>query len=370
MNNIATSTFMDPIGELFRDSPIALGARLGCRGKCFILNELSSSTLGLVGQHIKEHAPGRICDMFSKTMVFEHPVDVECFDSNEAVPVSDEPAVLVKEVQPLVGYPCMTPGNFVNRFPSVGRAFLFPAQSPLELLELPLGFDKEAWVRDCFPITQRGEVLDADINANFSIRVRVLSVLSVGRFNLTGEDCKPLTSTVTLDCHGLGLSFRCSMQDNWNVPYLRDMQPLVGKQLKSELRVCDAIKSLFEARKPNPGPFSLLLLLNPAKEVFVCLRKPISTVLKSLRENGFKLRVRVFDFLDDLAQLGFVIKRCAISPIFGFTSLKKRIIEFTAQIKLRIQSSGLFSGRIQPKFIVPEFHVTYLCIGTQVVIQT
>jgi len=155
------------------------------------------------------------------------------------------------------------------------------------------------------------------------------------------------------------------MQDNWNVTYLRDTHSLVGKQFESELRVCDAIKSLFESRKPNPDPFSLLLLINPAKEVFVCFREPIRTVLKGLRENNSKLRVRVFDFLDDLAQLGFTIERSAISFILYFASLKKRIIEFTAQIKLRIQSSHLFIGRVQPKLIVPVFHYVILAVFKQ-----
>ena len=295
--------------------------------------------------------------MFSKTMVFEHPVDVECFDSDETVSVSDEPAVLVKEVQPLVGDLNVASGNLMDCLPPAGRAFLFPAQPSLELLELPLGFDKETWVRDCFPIAQGGEVLDADINANLSIQ---MGVLSSARLNLTGEDCKPLTGTVTLDCQGLDLSFRDPMQDNWDVTYLRDMQPLVGKQLKSELRVCDAIKSLFEARKPNPDPFSLLLLLNPAKEVFICFGKSVRTVLKNLGENSIEQWVRVFDLFDDIVKFVSATERNLVGFVCGLTPLKKKIIHLTTQVKVRIQSPHMVLGGIQSKFIVPEFHyVTY-----------
>jgi len=144
MNNIPTNTFMNSGGEILWDSPVAHRAQLRGRSKCFILNELSSSTCSLVGQHIKELTPRSICDMFSKTMISEHSIDIESFNTDETIGISNDSALLVKEVQPLVSNFIITFSNLIYNFSSVSTSLNLSAQSPLEFIEFPLRFEKKA----------------------------------------------------------------------------------------------------------------------------------------------------------------------------------------------------------------------------------
>jgi len=150
MSRIAALTSMGSFRERFLGSQSAFRTRLRRWGKESILNKLSSSTFSLVGQHVEELAPACVCNMFSKTTVFEHSVDVERLDSYEAVSLGDCATGLVEEVRPLVSDMNMASGNLMNSLPSVRRASFLPAQSSLELLEFSLRFDKEAWIGDRF----------------------------------------------------------------------------------------------------------------------------------------------------------------------------------------------------------------------------
>ncbi len=353
MNNISTNAFMDSNREVFRNSPPAFGTCLGCWGKEFILNKLSSSTLSLVGQHVEELSPGRICDMFSKTMIFEHSVNIERFNANEAISISNGSALLMEKVHPLIGNFNMTLSNLIDCLPSIGRTFLLPAQSPLELLELSFRFDKEAWIRDCFPIAQSGKVLNAHINTDF---ILWMWMSSPGRFNLAGEYSEPLPSTISLNCQGLDFPSRKPMQDNRNISYLGKVKSFVGKHLEPRLWICDTLNPLLKAWKTKFNPLALLLFLNPAKEMSKCFRKSISTVLKNLRVDLFELRIRFFNLPDDGVEFSSTMKRNLLGLVGGFASLKKKIIHLTAQVKLREQSLFLFSGRVQPILIVPQLH--------------
>jgi len=147
------------------------------------------------------------------------------------------------------------------------------------------------------------------------------------------------------------------MQNNRYIAYLGNVKSLVGKQLKPRLRIGDALNPLLEAWKANFDPLTLLLFLNPAKEVLVGFGKPVGAVLENLRVGTCKLGVRGLGFFDDIVKRCSAMKRNLLGFVGGFASLKKKVIEFTAQIKLREQPSFLFFRRIQPKVIVSQlFH--------------
>lgn len=331
MNDIATNTSMYANRELFRDSPTALRTRLGRRGEGLIPDEPSTSTLSLVGQHIKEHSPPRICDVFSEMMIMKHSINVEGLDPNETISVYDGSALLMQEVHSLISDFNIAHGNFMACFPPVGRALLFPAQSSLELFEFMLGFDKKAWIRNCFPVAQGGEILYADIYSDFSVGVWMRPFTG---FNLTRKDSEPLSCSISLNGHGLEFSFRNSVQNDGYVTYLGNMKSFVGEKLEARLGVCDRLNTFLKAGKSHLNPRSFLLFLDSAKEVFVGFGKSVTTILKNLRVNLCKLRSGVFNLLKNFIKFrsycqGVTLRIC----LSAF--LKKRVIHLTAQIKLR-----------------------------------
>jgi len=289
-------------------------------------------------------------------MIFEHSVDVEGFDADESVLVSDDSALLVQEIRSLIGNLDVTLGYFVDGFSSIHRPLLFSAQPALEYLQPMLGLDQEAWIVDCVSVAQSGEILQADINTYLIFGMRVLPF----NLRLAGEESKPLPDPVSFYGEGLDLTLRGSVQNDRYVPYFGDMKSFIGKKLEAGLGVCYGVNPLLESGKTDLNPLACLLFLDSAEEIRVGFRKSISTVLENLRMSLFKLRVGVLDLLDYLAHFGFGTKRCALRFILLFTSLKKRVIQLTAQIKLRIQSPYLLSGRIQSIFVVPQLHYSYL----------
>ena len=357
MNDITANTIMGSGRQCFRDTSTAHRTRLRGRGERLVLDEPSTSTRSLVGQHVEEHTPTRISNMFSKIMVHEHTIYVKGFDSDETVFVHDSSAVLVQKIRSLISNLVVAPGNLMCGFPAVSRAPHLPTQIPMEFFEPALGFDEEAWIRNCFPVTQCGEILQANIDADFIVGV---GVLSSSGFKLTGEDGEPLPCPVTLDSQRLEFTPRKSMQDKGDIPYLGDMKSFIGKQLESRLRVGDRLNLLLEAWKADLNSLPFLLLLDSAKKVFISFRESVSTILENLGVNLPEFHIRVFKLLDDCAQLSFRINRSAVSFIRLSASLKKQVVGFTAQIKLRKQPSSLFTGGIQSKFIAPQLHDKYL----------
>lgn len=357
MNDITTNTIMDPGRELFRDSPTAHWACLGCWGEGLILDKPSSSTLSLVGQHIKEHPPRRIRNMFSETMILKHSVNVEGFNPDESVLISENSALLMEEIQALINYFDMALSDLMDGFASISRTFLLTAQNSLKPFKLFFGFNQKAGIRYCFPATQCGEILNANIDADFPVWMRMPPF---NRFKFAREDDKPLPGPISFDRHRLDLPPRNPMQDKGYVAYLGDMKSFIRQNLKPELGIGEGINPPLKTRKPHLNLPTLLPLLNSAEEVLIGFRQTIRTVLKGLRENSIKLRVGILNFLDDLTQLSFAVKRNTLIAIFSLASLKKQIIHFTTQIKLKKQPPNLFPGRIQPILIVPQLHDTYL----------
>ncbi|MBU4406009.1 MAG: hypothetical protein KKB24_00305, partial [Candidatus Altiarchaeota archaeon] len=123
------------------------------------------------------------------------------------------------------------------------------------------------------------------------------------------------------------------------------MKPLIGKQLKPRLRIGDALNPFLEAREPGLDSLTLLLLLDPAKEVCIGFRKSVGAVLENLGVSTCKLRIRSLGFFDYIVKRCPAMKRNLLGFVGGFTSLKKNVVEFTTQIKLRKQSTLLLLGR-------------------------
>ena len=262
----------------------------------------------------------------------------------------------MQEIHSLVSHPVVASGNLMGCFPTVSRPLYLPTQAFMQFPEPALGFDEEAWIGDCFPVTQCGEILQANIDADFTVGE---GVFFFSGFKLTGEDSEPLPCPVTLNSQRLEFTPGESMQDNGDVPYPIDMKSFIGKQLESRLWESDRLNSLLEAWKTNLNSLSLLFLLDSAKEVFVGFSESVSTVLENLGVNLPEFNVRVFKLLDDFAQFGLCIKRSAVYLIRHITSFKKHVVGLTAQIKLRKQPSSLFPGRIQSELIASQLHGSY-----------
>ena len=313
MNDVTTNTVMGSDREVFRNPSTAFGACLRCRGEGFVFDELSSSTLSLIGQHTQKHSPRRISDMFSETMITKHTPDVKGLNADETILINEYSTLLVHEISSLISNLDVTLSNLITGFPTIHRTLLFPAQSPLKFLQPMLGFDEKARIADRVSVAQGGEVLQPNINSDLVVG---MGMFCFNGFKFTGEYSKPLTSPITFNGHGLEFTSRQPMEYERYVAYPGDMQPLIRENLKPGLRIRDALNPLPEPGKPNLNPLTLLLLLNPPKEMFIGFRESVSTILENLGVDLYKLRIMFLHFFNDFTQLSLTIKPYILSCIF------------------------------------------------------
>ena len=85
---------MCPDRKGFGDSLSAVAAYL--RSSPWIdFNNLATSTTSLVAEHLYEAVPRGIMNMFRKMMIMNHSIDIELFNSDKKVFVSNNPALFV-----------------------------------------------------------------------------------------------------------------------------------------------------------------------------------------------------------------------------------------------------------------------------------
>ena len=78
----------------FGDILTAVAAQLRCSPR-IDSNNLATSTPSLVAEHLYEAVPRGIMNMLCKIMVMNHPPDIELFNSDKEVFVSDSLALFV-----------------------------------------------------------------------------------------------------------------------------------------------------------------------------------------------------------------------------------------------------------------------------------
>lgn len=84
----------------------------GFRGRIVPINlfGVCSVPATFIAQELTEHPPTRIGDGFSKTVILEHPADIQIFNPDMSILIYKLPAQLMQKVLALIGYLLMLPG--------------------------------------------------------------------------------------------------------------------------------------------------------------------------------------------------------------------------------------------------------------------
>src|SRR3990167_4433661 len=258
------------------DSP-ALTASLACVPWIHFDN-LSTASYCFVGQHLDKAIPRRIRYMLGKAMVSDHSFDIQILNCNEGIGFSYSVTHIMQEVSPLIGNFEMLlcqPGPCLS---SVSRTFDFSTESSLQEFQSMFRLNEISRVSYDFTIAQSSKVFQTNINTNHFNGW----MFNNNIWHFTTEDSKTLPCFVLLDCENLDFTFGNTMQDDRNVSYFAEFNPLVRKKFESRLGECYAVHSALETRE------SFLfagLIFDSAKEVSKSFVNSIGNILLRLRMN-------------------------------------------------------------------------------------
>lgn len=306
------------------------------------LCDTGAACYSLVLQHPYESSPRSVSNGTSQVMVFDHIGNLQVLNSDAAEMSGQSMAEFVQEVTPLVAdfnvLLCQPKASLIP----VMAAFLLPTESPVEQLESLLGFDQKTRIAYSFSIGQGSEVFQPNINADL-LRRRMLNYWN---FNFAGECGEPLPSLITLYGESFDFAFWNSVQNDWNVSYLRSMKPFVTDKFKTFLWVSDALNP---ALKAGETLFPTFRIFYPVEKVQHSLANPVRNILNDLGINTFG-----FSF-QKLVKI-VLAKRLARFLISLNAQLKKLIVNRLTTAKLFEENFLLLLGGIQAVTIHPEFH--------------
>ena len=128
--------------------------------------ERSASFFRFAREMLKELRPCRVTDTFCQTMIMNHPVDMQIFDTNDPKGVDDRSALLVGEIVTSPFGSFMDPSDHL----AMSTALFGPLlQFGVFVLHLGQGFffgAKEVRVGNFLPVGEGGKGLETNINAN------------------------------------------------------------------------------------------------------------------------------------------------------------------------------------------------------------
>jgi hypothetical protein len=256
---------------------------------------------------------------------------------------------LMQEISPLVSDLQMLPRNLDSGLFPVPTTLDSLGMYPLQSSQFLLCVEIESGIGYGLTFVVGQELLQPDINPNLGIGMLMLNDRNI---NLAGEHSKPLTSFVSLDSQGLYLALWQSMENDWHIANLRDLQLLIAEKLESRLGVCDALYPALESRETSLDIPTLLFQLEPIEEVIKCLRQPVRDVLQHLgMDLGIIFRAGGLDIKDEVIEpelIGY--------PKF-LVEVKHGVIDILADRELIENPDLLFPRGIQPELIHPtEYH--------------
>lgn len=351
----AERAFMCPDGKGFGDEFTAVATRL--RGSPRIdFNDTTTSTQSLVAEHLDEAIPRGIINMFSEVMVTNHSLDIELFNCDKLVSVSNNPALFVEEIGSLVDDFVVDSCDLESSFLSVSRTFGFFIQSSLESSKSVFGLYKESRVLDDCLVREGCKILKPNINADLFLEEFMPFGFNI---NLTTKKNKPLVGSVPLYGHSFDFAFGDSMKDNVHISYSRNMKLFIGVKFKSMLRICNTPNPFLESGIANFNIFTRFLFLTSPKKVFKSITNPIIKVLENLRKNNAGINIKVFYAF---IKVNFSQMFTCILISFN-TDFKKFVIGSPAYFKMFRKTIGLLPAWIEPEFVVSQFHSNYLIHG-------
>jgi hypothetical protein len=313
---------------------------------CFgVLSEFSTACDSFVGEHPIEISPRNVKYVFCE-IASDHVLNVELFTADDSETFCEGVACFVQEVTPLVSdFQVLSRKLDTSLLPIIAALDTLTVY-PLQPSKLPFSLKIESWVSDAFSFVVSQESFQPNINT-YHLLIRVLDCRSI---KFTGEHCEPLISFVSLDSHSLDFSFRQPVEYDWYAANLGTLQSRVGQEFESALWICNALNPALESRKSSLDFDALLSQLYPSEKVVNSFVKPVRNILQHLRMSlGIVFR-SCFHIRDKRVEVVSTRKKML------FVLSKKSVIHFLANLELIEKPDLLFSRRIQPVLIHPEFH--------------
>ena len=316
-----------------------------CLGVFF---EFSTASYCFVGEHLIESAPRHIEYMLGEIAV-NHSLNVQPFTCYDFEIPRQGMGELMQEISPLVSDLQVLLCDLDSGLLPVPATPVSLGMYPLQPSQFLLCVEIESGVGDGLTFIVSQELLQSDINPNLVIRMGMLNYRNI---NLAGEHSEPLPRFVSLDSQCLYLALGQSMENDWHIANLRDLQLLIAEKLESRLGVCDALYPALESRETSLDIPTLLFQLEPIEEVIKCLRQPVRDVLQHLgMDLGIIFRAGGLDIKDEVIEpelIGY--------PKF-LVEVKHGVIDILADRELIENPDLLFPRGIQPELIHPtEYH--------------
>lgn len=228
-NKTTTQTLEFPLTERhILDSPASTTGSACILGVNF--NQLSTSFLNFVRQHLDKVAPRDIVNASCKIMIFNHISNLQFFNRNDFELFDDGEACFMKKVLPLIEDSLVNFSNFKSGFSPILTSFFLPAQSPLKSGKFLFRFSKELRIFNLSSIGKNGKTFNSNINPN-------MVIFSFNLFNrniVTGENNKPSNSS-SFNCESLEFPFWNFMKDNRNISDFADKEFFIREQFETRL---------------------------------------------------------------------------------------------------------------------------------------
>lgn len=273
-----------------------------------------TSILRFAGQYIYESRYRDIEHRFAQPATGK-PFDVQIFDRNQAVSVNKFATFFVMKVATLVADVIVKSLEQQRSLSSSIGALCSARNTPLQAAEFGLCGSEPFWIFDLSSIAQRGEVVNAGVNADH-IRIEGQRL----DFAVNTEYGEPSVG-LSLYCQSLDLAFERTVKLDPHVPNLRETQP-ISRDSVSDLSQCDAVITLCGSKARVSR---LLAILHPTEKGTERKLDSFKHVLKGLRvysghvfavrSNLFQLQILIEPgdgLAPHLPSIAPFLKRCVV----------------------------------------------------------
>jgi hypothetical protein len=305
--------------------------------------EPSASFCRFAGEVIKELRPCRIGNTFGQTMIVNHSVDMQIFNTDGSKRVDNPSALLVGEIVASPFDAFMHPSDHLAMPAPLVGAFLQAGVFVLNLRQGLFFVAEEARIGNFLPGGEGGKGFESNINADGE-RV-VLQLLGLADHR-KGDG--PFSSRGAMNGTGFDGAFDLSMIHHFDAANLREAHAIIVGETEARLGIGDAIVASvsLKARKSR-----LLTRFTASEEGFVGQIDTHRDILQDLGMNLFEQGVLLFQH-----RIGLLLLEAregnAIAFVGSVTHFQQLIIQDAAHFEMCLKRSLLFFRRIDPVLIV------------------
>jgi hypothetical protein len=250
------------------------------------LDDLSTSFFRFAGQLREKGRPRRVTYRLSKTMIVQHPIDVQVFHTDDSEVVNDATGLLMREVGTFEGDTLMHSCYHLAMLASLRCSLLHLGMLALHLCQHLHFTTKETGLLDFLTCREGSERLESDINADL-----LGAFWQAFRLTFTRKGDIPLACTTPVYRGGLDASLDGTMIHQFDTADFGEGHTIVMRDTEARLRIGETIVAsiAFET-----GRARIFTCFETAKERFHGKVKTNRDVLKYLRMHGVEGRTLVF----------------------------------------------------------------------------